>query len=187
MELWLIRHPRPEVEPGVCYGRLDLPVAAWEIEAVADRLLPILPPSHRLRTSPAGRCLSLARRLHREPVEDERLLERAFGAWEGMSWDAVGRGPLATWAADPWGFAPPGGESTRALAARVAVALEEEVAAGGVAIWVTHQGVIRTVVGMLLELKDEVWMKAELPFGGVRRMVAKEGKWQEKEEIAAGD
>ena len=34
MELYLIRHPRPQVAPGVCYGQTDLGLAepAAEVE-----------------------------------------------------------------------------------------------------------------------------------------------------------
>jgi alpha-ribazole phosphatase len=186
MELWLIRHPRPLVEPRVCYGRLDLAVGEAELAAVANRLLPSLPPGHRLRTSPASRCLALARRLHQTPVEDERLLERSFGEWEGLAWDAIGAGALDAWAEDPWDFAPPGGESARALLARVVMAVSEETVAGGVAVWVTHQGVARAAAGMLMALPADAWMNLQLPFGGAWQLTEQGGRWQ-KEDIAAGD
>ena len=41
MPLFLIRHPRPLIESGVCYGRLD--VEADNPQALAARLAPRLP------------------------------------------------------------------------------------------------------------------------------------------------
>ena len=177
MELWLIRHPRPQVEPGICYGRLDLAVAEAEMSAAVERLRPLLPAEARLRTSPALRCRDLAGRLHRSPVEDERLLERSFGHWEGLSWDAIGPAALDAWAADAWDFVPPAGESARAVMARVAGALEEETGLTGVAVWVTHQGVARAAAGLLMELAAETWMELQLPFGATWQLKRHDGNW----------
>lgn len=187
MELWLIRHPRPQVAPGICYGQADLAVAAAEAAATSRRLQTLLPGGGRLRTSPASRCRDLARRLHEAPMEDARLLERSFGAWEGLAWEAIDRAAIDAWAADPWDFAPPGGESARGLLARVAAALGEETAAAGRAVWITHQGVARAAAGLLLQLPADEWMRLELPFGGAWQLIEEKGKWVRKKEIAAGD
>lgn len=183
MELWLIRHPEPEVPPGVCYGQSDLAVREGALESALRGLS--LPAFDRLRTSPARRCRTLAHRLHGAPIEDARLSERHFGAWEGRSWDEIGlrdRALLDAWATDPWDFAPPGGESARALLDRVGAAMREETSAGGVAVWVTHQGVIRAAAGLLLGLPDEEWMSLKLGFGEAWRLNV-EGK---KETAADG-
>jgi alpha-ribazole phosphatase len=166
MELWLIRHPRPAVAADTCYGQLDLPLAAGSL-AESLRDLPTLPPGARLRSSPARRCRDLAERLHTCPQYDQRLLERSFGSWEGQRWDTIDRGAIDAWADDPWDFLPPGGESTRQLFARVAGALDDELALGGQAVWVTHQGVARVVAGRLLGEADRQWMSLRLDFGGV--------------------
>ena len=53
---------------------------------------------------------------------DERLIEIAFGAWEGLTLSEISvRDPAALIAReqDKWGFEPPGGESYRAVAKRV--------------------------------------------------------------------
>lgn len=171
MELWLIRHPEPDVPPGVCYGQSDLAVREGALESALRGLS--LPAFDRLRTSPARRCRELARRLHDAPVEDARLSERHFGAWEGRNWDEIGlcdRALLDAWAADPMDFAPPGGESARALRLRVDAAVRDEVSAGGVAVWVTHQGVIRAAAGLLLGLPDDEWMTLSVRFGEAIRL-----------------
>jgi alpha-ribazole phosphatase len=177
MELWLIRHPKPDVPPGVCYGRTDVPAAPGEAEAAAQRLLTTLPALDRMRASPAARCRALARHLRTTAVEDARLLERHFGDWEGQAWDDIDRMLLSAWADDPWDFAPPGGESARAVWDRVGGAVLEETAQGGVAAWVTHQGVARAVAGALLGLRAAEWMSLTLGFGEAWRLVMRDGRW----------
>ena len=111
----LLRHPRPIIEPGVCYGRLDV-----ECEKIFkfDALGPA-----RFWSSPSSRCLTLATALaarHRQrPTVDARLLELDFGDWEGVRWSDVSRARLDSWAHAPLGRGAPGGESGAGLIRRV--------------------------------------------------------------------
>lgn len=153
MILHLIRHPPPVVEPGICYGRLD--VAAENAQAVADRLLGELPPGLPVWSSPLRRCRMLAELLHPAPRIDDRLVEMDFGRWEGLRWDDVPRAELDAWAADVAGYAPPGGESPlilqcRALAFVAGLAVPE-------AVIVTHAGVIRTLLAHWRGLAPDEW------------------------------
>lgn len=150
MKLALVRHTAVEVAPGVCYGRLDLPLAqgaAEHIAAVAAQLDGF--GAARLWSSPASRCRRLAEALApgrgADPLFDERLLELDFGAWEGRAWDEVPRGELDRWAADPLGFAAPGGESGAALVARVEAAFAEIAARPGDHVIVSHGGPLRVL------------------------------------------
>lgn len=177
MELWLIRHPRPLVAPNTCYGRLDVAPAPDDLQSAAARLAGLLPDAPRLRTSPARRCRELAHRLHHEPAEDHRLHERGFGHWEGQTWDAIDIAVLDAWAADPWDFTPPGGESARMVRTRVAELLAEELALGGTAVWVTHQGVARATAGLLLELSAGEWMTLAMDFAEAWRFVQSGSTW----------
>lgn len=116
----LIRHTAVRSAPGLCYGRLDLDLADTapdDIAAVLARLPPL--PGALVVSSPARRCVRLAAAIDPDFRTDPRLLEIDFGAWEGLAWDDVPREMLDAWAADPWGFAPPGGESGQALLARI--------------------------------------------------------------------
>lgn len=139
MLLHLIRHPRPLVDPGVCYGRLDIP--AENAKSLASRLLAELPPGLPVWSSPLRRCRELAGLLHPQPVIDGRLVEMDFGRWEGVAWDAIPRPELDAWAADVAGYAPPGGESPLAVQRRAL----DFVASLRVseAVVVTHGGVMR--------------------------------------------
>lgn len=111
----------PIAAAGRCYGRLDL-AAAVDDGGLLARL--VQTGAATVWSSPASRCLALARpaaeRLGVALRVDERLQELDFGAWEGLLWEAIPRADLDRWAADPVGFAPPGGESGGALLGRVA-------------------------------------------------------------------
>lgn len=154
MILHLVRHPRPLVADGTCYGRLD--VGAENAAPVADALRAQLPPGLPVWSSPLRRCTALAALLHPAPRHDARLAEMDFGTWEGRSWDEIPRHQLDAWAADVAGYAPPGGESPRDLQRRVL----DFVAGLTVpeAVLVTHAGVIRVLVGHCRDLPPERWL-----------------------------
>lgn len=133
MRVFLIRHARPLIEPGVCYGRLDVAADAAETQAAARRLAGLLAAysgsggksegggvSHaasgsalRIVASPARRCRPLAEgiaaALGVTAHVDERLLEKSFGAWEGRRWDDIDAALIDAWAADLEHFVPPAG------------------------------------------------------------------------------
>ncbi|WP_295546755.1 histidine phosphatase family protein [uncultured Pseudacidovorax sp.] len=149
--LWLMRHARVRVAPGLCYGITEVeadPVATQEAAAQAARLLP---QGMALRCSPARRCQDLARALHAlrpdlVPSTDPRLAEMDFGAWEGRPWSDIGREAMEAWTRD-FGETPPGlhGESVHRFLDRIGAAWEEWHRARRPELWITHAGVIRAV------------------------------------------
>ncbi|RTM00399.1 histidine phosphatase family protein [Ancylobacter rudongensis] len=77
---------------------------------------------------------------------DPRLREISFGRWEGSTWPELRRRDpvsLAARDADPWNFAPPGGESYTELSTRVLAAIGE---LQGDSVVVTHGGVVRAML-----------------------------------------
>ncbi len=144
--LTLIRHTRPAVEPGICYGRTDLALAPTFAEEAAA-VLARLEPAAALVSSPLGRCRALAERigsaLHLQPAYDHRLQEMDFGAWEGQDWNDIPRMELDAWAADFLHARPHGGESVHAFVARVHEVLAELRKDGVSRLVVTHAGVIK--------------------------------------------
>ena len=146
MALTLIRHTRPAVKPGICYGRTDLALAhtfAEETEAILAKL----EPAEALVSSPLNRCRTLAERigsaLHLQPAYDRRLQEMDFGTWEGRDWNDIPRTELDAWAADFLHARPHGGESVHAFVARVHEILAELRKDGVSRLVVTHAGVIK--------------------------------------------
>ena len=64
MKLWLVRHARPLIEPGVCYGATDLAADPQATLKAATGLAGWLPAALPVRCSPLLRCVQLARALH---------------------------------------------------------------------------------------------------------------------------
>lgn len=167
LTLYLVRHPRPLIAAGVCYGQLD--VEAENPWPVAERLRKELPPGLPVWSSPLQRCRCLAEALHPAPVLDPRLMELNFGDWEGRPWDSVPRAELDAWAADIDGYAPPGGESPRDLQRRVLACLEEFPT--GAHLLITHAGVIRTLIATAAgeSVADSLRSPAP-PYGSLTRL-----------------
>jgi alpha-ribazole phosphatase len=161
MRLFLVRHPLPAVPPGTCYGATDLPLAD-DPAAQAGVLRQLLPADIPMYSSPLTRCRLLAEALHPAPVFDDRLREIDFGTWEMQPWDALDRGLLDAWAADPFRFVPPGGEAVAALRARVAAFLAELPAES---IVVAHAGVIKVCAAELAGEED--WFSLRFDYGAV--------------------
>jgi len=150
VKLWLVRHARPLVDAGVCYGALEVQADSQATREAARALAHVLPPGLRARVSPRSRCRQLADALHVlrpdlrfEP--DARLAEMDFGEWEGRAWDAIGQDALDRWTADFLNHRSGGAESVDLFMARVEAALQEAWRAGEDALWVTHAGVARAV------------------------------------------
>lgn len=166
MILHLIRHPRPLIEPGICYGRLD--VAAEHPELAAARLRDELPAGLPVYSSPLRRCYELAERLNPLAMIDSRLAEMDFGDWEGRAWDAIPRNELDAWAADVAGYAPPGGESPAALQQR-ALAFVAGLRVPE-AVIVTHGGVIRVLLAYWQGLPPERWCQLAFAYASCTRL-----------------
>jgi len=150
--LWLVRHPRPAVPAGLCYGASDVPIDDAHLDELLAALPARLPRDAPLYSSPLSRCLRLAHGLHRAgfaaPAIDRRLREMDFGAWEGGTWSDVPREQIDAWRDDLERYVPPGGESVAALAAR-GLEFVATLPAGSRAIVVTHAGVMQTLVRAL--------------------------------------
>ena len=121
MRLILVRHPRPDIAPGLCYGRSDVPVTAGETARVHRMLIAAgLPAALPVYSSPLARCATLARALETTALTfDARLAEMDFGAWEMRSWADIPRAGVDAWAADLTGYRPGGGECVLDVARRV--------------------------------------------------------------------
>jgi alpha-ribazole phosphatase len=155
-----------------------MPVEADVLAAAAVSLRSRIP-AHVLRraaifTSPASRCLGLARELAapREPGIVEELHEMHFGAWEGLPWKSVPRVELDAWATQVWTYRAGGGESAAMVAARWhrwAVRVATEIAEPGApVIAVTHAGLIRAALAGASPLRPE--LARDVPFGSVHRV-----------------
>lgn len=149
MRVAFLRHgPTDWNDEGRIQGRIDMPLSA----AGRAKMAALLPPegfeAAPAFTSPLGRARQTAALLgYADAIPDERLAEHHWGEWEGMTREEI----LARDGADAFvragsaiDFTPKGGESTRALLARVADFLRDRADDGRDAIAIAHRGVLRS-------------------------------------------
>jgi broad specificity phosphatase PhoE len=129
----------------------------WQAARLGERLSPQTLAA--VYSSPLSRALETARIVARhcrlEPVVREGLREIGHGHWEGMTREDVERAfgdEYAAWEADPFTFAPLGGESGLAVLARALPVVREIVTAhaGGQVLVVSHKATLRLILSSLL-------------------------------------
>lgn len=145
MQLILVRHPEPDIAPGLCYGRSDVAASGAALTRVAASLRAAgLPGALPVFASPLARCALLVRELGVPASLDARLAEMDFGAWEMRAWDAIPRAEVDAWAADLLHYRPGDGENVLEVARRVAAFRDELRQAGQpAALVVCHAGTMR--------------------------------------------
>lgn len=174
MKLWLVRHARPLVDAGVCYGSSDMEADAQHTRNCAERLAQALPRDLPVWHSPLRRCTQLIADLHALRLDvrlrrEDSLAEMDFGCWEGQRWDAIPRSAFAAWE-QAFGTHRFGGrESVDDLLRRVAAARAAAVRQGRDMAWITHAGVIHAMQLLSqgvtrLEHADQ-WPRQTLDFG----------------------
>ncbi|HCK75563.1 MAG TPA: hypothetical protein DHW07_00280 [Gammaproteobacteria bacterium] len=141
MALHLIRHTRPQIPEGICYGALDLDVGdsfVGEAEVLRRQMVCTY---SGIYVSPLRRCLKLAEYLDLSFEVDERLREMDFGDWEGIPWSDINQGEIDSWASDIAGYCVPGGERFQDVIERVGDFLSG--LPEGENLLITHSGVIK--------------------------------------------
>ncbi|TGK08526.1 histidine phosphatase family protein [Leptospira selangorensis] len=191
MEIFLVRHTTPEVEPGTCYGKSDLGLPS-SFEKEAENVLKLLPEKvHSIRTSPLFRCYSLAEYIskHLESKSitpawkvDSNIQELDFGDWEGRLWEDLPRSETDPWMEDFVNRRPPGGETYSELKTRILRSWEEGLQEAKSwenlkkeegetseykTIWVSHGGPIRCLSSMVLGFPLENSFRLVLEYGSV--------------------
>ena len=149
MRLAFLRHgPTDWNAEGRIQGSIDMPLS----QAGRAKMAGLLPPqgfeAARAFTSPLRRARETAALLgFADAVPDARLAEHHWGEWEGLTREEI----LARDGADAFlragtaiDFTPKGGESTRALLARVADFIRDVARGDGEAIAFAHRGVLRS-------------------------------------------
>jgi alpha-ribazole phosphatase len=180
MEIYLIRHTRPAVPEGTCYGRTDVPLDEADFTARVPAIAGLLPRGMAFHASPASRCARLAAALATRTggtlaATDARLHELDFGAWEGRLWRDLPREDTERWTGDIVHYAPPGGETFLAMWERVDgfyQSLLERALGEGVerlAI-VGHAGSLKVLLLRTLNLAPARYGSADIAQGRVSRV-----------------
>ena len=174
MRIYLVRHPPPIGVDGLCYGRLEVAVEEHAIGETAHSVFAQIPSQvfdrARIYSSPASRCIGLARRIAapREPTPTEDLSEMNFGDWQGSRWDSIACEKIDAWAKHAWGYRPGGGESAEIVAMRWERWLHRvRLLESDVVIAVTHAGVIRVALARSARINDSSVLNVKVPYGSV--------------------
>jgi alpha-ribazole phosphatase len=101
MDILVVRHTRIAVDPSLCYGNTDVPLANTfpnEAAEVKNRLTQWFP-FEKVYSSPLTRALKLAQYLQddRSVIQDDRLKEINFGEWEMKTWSQIGLKRFSSW------------------------------------------------------------------------------------------
>lgn len=176
MDVFVIRHPEPEIQSGICYGQLDIPPRAGFEPAIA-RAAALIPQNVRIYSSPLQRCRLAAEVLADLRgltfTQDPRLMEMHFGNWEGIAWNNLHGPEVQAWM-DHFATEPvPGGESFVDLQNRLSNFLDEAMAQAAAdqysPVLVTHAGIIRALHLRWSGLTVDGVFRMKIPFAELIR------------------
>jgi alpha-ribazole phosphatase len=156
-KLWLVRHARPVIEPGICYGQTDVLADETATQQAAQRLAAVLPVVTTFKVSGLQRTQQLAQALLALrpdlplPLVDARVNEINFGHFEMQAWANIPQSEFDAWCTAFADYRFGGQENVRALLQRVQEALSVLRQDGAAVhhVWITHAGVIRAVQWLL--------------------------------------
>jgi alpha-ribazole phosphatase len=176
MEIYLIRHTTPDVEKGICYGHSEVPLKNT-FEEEADQVWQNLPSNvTMIYSSPLQRCLRLANYLsskfHIPVIQDHRLMELNFGAWEMKRWDDIDKNDLDKWMNNFVDTPTMGGESFSQLANRVNEFYKQLMdLPKQTVIVVTHAGAIRSLLCAKRNIPLINAFSLECPYSSVTKVI----------------
>lgn len=165
MELYFVRHIKPDIAEGICYGHKDVTVP----EGIPSDIISLLPADADIvYSSPLVRCTTLAKQLSAAIITDARLMELHFGDWEGLKWDEIERAALDSWGEDYIHTGPPNGESLSQLLERLHSFIQDiKQQPFTKVIIVTHSGIIRCAMHLFNHIPLHQIMMEKVNFGGI--------------------
>ena len=176
LTLFLVRHGATGLPPGTLLGRTEADLSA-EGRHQARALAGLVPPDCACLLSPLARCRQTLEGMRQGGFRgsssvDERLREMDFGHWEARRFDELDPSPDQIAALSRYhGFVFPGGESVDGFIARLRAVTDELRARAGQGgerlLLLTHGGVIRTLVCLLLGLDARHYLLFSIDPGSV--------------------
>ena len=125
MKLYIWRHPKPVAANGICLGQTDMGVNPRKIKRLANKIERFVR-KHRLPkvlwVSPLQRSVKVGELLAQRGFEyhvDADLSELDFGAWDGLTWEQIGKPQIDAWCDNFANFDFETGESVQQLFLRV--------------------------------------------------------------------
>jgi len=174
MILWTLRHTTPDVPKSVCYGRSDYDVASTFEEEYPHALAALSScKANRVLTSPLRRCRRLAEKVAEAlslPIEiAPALSEIHFGEWERKSFSSIPDSEKQAWRNNLRHYRFPGGESFHDVGIRVADYLRETHSQDTEMLWVSHAGVISSLLHSFCGVPDDDFIEGKLGYGTLIR------------------
>lgn len=173
MEIYLIRHTKTVAPTGLCYGRTDLAVRddfLADAKAIKTKL-PEFENDCVIYSSPLQRCQKLAAYFFNVNLIDERLQELDFGDWENRLFDHLPSEDVANWTENFVACAPPNGESFLELVSRVQDFWQMlQTQKAQTVFIVTHAGVIRAFLAIILQLPLKNAFQFQVDYGSVHKL-----------------
>ena len=174
MKIWVVRHPRPLVTSGVCYGQLDLEIDRSELDSLARTLSNYLPKNVPIYSSSLIRSYALAKAIQVFRPDttihsDYRLNEFNFGIWEGVLWSNIPKAEIDAWVQSFPSHYFGGQECVLGFIQRIKSLLLDLEGMDEI-ILITHAGVIRAL-HLLIKSDQEIlknandWPKFVIGFG----------------------
>lgn len=175
MEIYLIRHTKPLIEKGFCYGQSDIDVDFSFIEE-AKQIQKLLPGViGEVHCSPLIRCQKLAAFLfpNTEISYCGDLKEINCGEWELKNWDTINQEELSNWMKDYVNTCFPGGENFVQLYHRVIRCFQNIIhSSKSPVVIIAHAGVMRSILSFVTHTPlDCSFKEFKLEYGTVVRLV----------------
>lgn len=180
INIYLIRHTKPLIAPGVCYGQLDCPVGDDYQQQLAtinaffkDKKI------SAVYSSPLIRCRTLAEDLANNKTQqaviyNDGFKEIFFGDWEGKRWNDIPRDKIDQWNVNRLDFQFPNGETPRKFHERVFQTWTELgtslPATPRNIIIVTHSGVICSLLCRQRDIPLERMTELSVDYGSISKI-----------------
>ncbi len=181
MEIYLVRHTKPAVAKGICYGQADIDITEtfYEEAAIIKQSMPL--DAAAIYCSPLQRCTKLAQHLFPGDAIQyhDELMEINCGKWELLAWDDIDKNALQPWMDDLINVPIADGESYNDLYHRVNRKFEQIQQQELPAVIVAHGGVIRSILSFITNTPlAESFKTFSLSYGCVIKLLKKEDGWQ---------
>ncbi|WP_419868327.1 alpha-ribazole phosphatase [Chryseobacterium sp. CT-SW4] len=164
MEIHLIRHTEVENPDRLCYGFADIPLKESYLEDF--KLLDFHSSYDVVVSSPSRRCQLLAQHTQQKYETDERIKEMNFGDWELQKWTEIPAGDIDPWYKDFVNIKAKNGESLRDMSNRVSEFWDEICKKeSNKTLVVTHAGVIRVIMQLILQFPLENIFNIQIDYG----------------------
>jgi alpha-ribazole phosphatase len=159
MQVYLVRHIKPNTPSGLCYGQYNVPLPPNH-STLHQSLIKKLPAQvDAVYSSDLDRCKLLAKDYCEETNQldllkiNNQISELNFGDWENKLWDEINQEEVMHWMNNYETIAPPNGETYKQLFERVTLFYNQLLKQSFKTVVIfTHAGVIRSFYKILLEL-----------------------------------